>query len=70
MYSPRDFDINLVITQTGEKTWNKGNYEFDNAMALLDLKLEQQEQERIKAEKRKELIAKLTPEERELLDLK
>jgi hypothetical protein len=32
--------------------------------------LEEQKQERIKAEKRKELIARLTPEERELLDLK
>ena len=69
MYSPRDFDITIVITQTCEKTWNKGEYYFDNAMERLDLKLEEQEQKRIKAEKRKELIARLTPEERELLNL-
>ena len=70
LYSPKNFDITLVITQTCEKTWDKGEYYFDNAMERLDLKLEEQEQKRIKAEKRKELIARLTPEERKLLDLK
>jgi len=69
MYSPRDFDEYVVITQTGEKTWNKGN-PLDYVMETLDRKLDEQEQKRIKAEKRKELIARLTPEERELLDLK
>jgi phenylpyruvate tautomerase PptA (4-oxalocrotonate tautomerase family) len=68
LFSPENFDEYVVITQTGEKTWNKGN-PLDYVMERLDLKLEEQEQKRIKAEKRKELIARLTPEERELLNL-
>ena len=70
MYSPRDFDETVSISQEGNSTWNKGGYYFYTMMELLDDKLEEQEQKRIKAEKRKELIARLTPEERELLDLK
>ena len=69
MYSPRDFDEYVVITQTDKSNWNKGGYHFDTMMDLLDSKLEEEEQKRIKAEKRKELIARLTPEERELLNL-
>ena len=39
-------------------------------MDILDEMLEEKEQEKIKAEKRKELIARLTDEERELLGVK
>lgn len=70
MYSPRDFDDYLIINQKGESICDKGAYSFYSMMEHLDLKLEEQKQKRIKAEKRKELIARLTPEERELLDLK
>jgi hypothetical protein len=60
----------VVITQTGESDWNKGNfYYFDCMMDILDEMLEKQKQKEIKEQKRQELIAKLTPEERELLNL-
>ncbi len=39
-------------------------------MRILDEQLEEKRQEEIKAEKRKELIARLTDEERELLGVK
>jgi hypothetical protein len=70
MFSPENFDKKVIITQEGESNWNKGEYIFDAMMGILNGLLEEQKQERIKAEKRKELIARLTPEERELLDLK
>jgi len=38
-------------------------------MDILDEMLEKQKQKEIKEQKRQELIAKLTPEERELLNL-
>lgn len=38
-------------------------------MELLDEKLEEEKQKEIKAQKRKELIARLTSEEKELLGL-
>ena len=67
MFSSEYFDINVVISQAGVSTYSKGEYLFDSAMRIMDEKLEEQEQERIKAERREELIARLTPEERELL---
>jgi outer membrane receptor for Fe3+-dicitrate len=62
----------VFITNENESTWQKGDcdYDFDAMMDILDQELEEQKQREIKAEKRKELIARLTPEERELLDLK
>jgi hypothetical protein len=70
LFSPQNFDEYVVITQNNETDWSKGYQSFYSVMDLLVEKLDEQEQERIKAEKRKELIARLTPEERELLDLK
>jgi hypothetical protein len=70
MFSPKDFDKKAIITQQGESNWNKGEYSFDAMMDILDEMLEEKEQEKIKAEKRKELIARLTTEERELLGVK
>jgi hypothetical protein len=69
MFSPKDFDKKAIITQQGESNWNKGEYSFDAMMDILDEMLEEKEQEKIKAEKRKELIARLTDEEKELLGL-
>jgi hypothetical protein len=65
-----DFNAAAIITQQGESNWNKGEYSFDAMMDILDEMLEEKEQEKIKAEKRKELIARLTDEERELLGVK
>jgi hypothetical protein len=70
MFSPRNFDEKMFITQKGESNWNKGCYGFDAMMDVLDEKLEEQEQEKIKAQKRQELIARLTDEEKELLGVK
>jgi hypothetical protein len=68
--SNREFEpYKVVITQKGESDWNKGNYCFDAMMDVLDEELEEQKQREIKEQKRQELIAKLTPEERELLNL-
>ena len=70
MFRPENFDEKVVITQKGESDWNKGNYCFDAMMDVLDGMLEEKRQEKIKAEKRKELIARLTTEEKELLGVK
>jgi len=59
----------VIITQSGESTWNKGDYNFESMMSVFNKKLEEQEQERIKKEKRKELIATFTKEQRDLLGL-
>ena len=59
-----------VITQKGEMTWNKGTYSFNTMMGLLDVLLEEKRQEEIKKQKRQELLARLTDEEKELLGVK
>jgi hypothetical protein len=69
MFSPKNFDEKVVITQKGESNWNKGCYSFDCMMDVLDKMLEERLQKEIKERKRQALIAKLTPEERELLNL-
>ena len=65
-----DFNENVIITQGGESNWNKGNYSFDTMMDILDEMLEEKLQKEIKEQKRKELIARLTDEEKELLGVK
>ena len=64
------YDDVVVITQSGASTWDKGSYNFETMMSVFDSELDEQEQERIKEEKRKELIARLTDEEKELLGVK
>jgi hypothetical protein len=59
----------VFITNENESTWDKGECSFDAMMSILDQELEEQLQKEIKAQKRQELIARLTPEERELLNL-
>jgi hypothetical protein len=70
MFRPENFDENVVITQQGESDWNKGDYSFDCMMDILDEQLEEKRQEEIKEQKRQELIARLTDEEKELLGVK
>jgi hypothetical protein len=70
MFSPKEFDEKVIITQKGESNGDKGHYSFDSMMDVLDEKLEEQLQKEIKARKRQELIARLTDEEKELLNLK
>jgi len=57
------------ISKQNESRWGVC-WDFDSFMTQLDDKLKEQEREKYKAEKRKELIAKLTDEERELLGVK
>jgi len=70
LFSPEKFDEYVVITQEGEGSDLKGDLGFYDMIVVLDEKLEEQKQKEIKAQKRKELIARLTDEEKELLDLK
>lgn len=65
----------VFITNEGESGWDnvmKGTqfYGFDTMNRILDEKLEEQKEKEIKAQKRKELLARLSDEEKELLGLK
>ena len=59
----------VIITQSGASTWGKGDYNCESMLCIFNKRLEEQEQERIKKEKRKELIATFTQEQRDLLGL-
>ena len=61
------YNQTVFITNEGESTWEKGDYEFWTMDRILDEKLELQTQKEIKEQKRKELIDSLTPEQKELL---
>ena len=68
MFRSEGFDEKVVITQEGSDKW--GGYALYDMMSMLDGKLEEKRQEEIKAQKRKELLARLTDEEKELLGVK
>ena len=70
MFRSEGFDEKVVITQKAESDWNKGCYSFDTMMDILDEQLEEKRQEKIKEQKRQELLARLTDEEKELLGVK
>jgi hypothetical protein len=70
MFRSEGFDEKVVITQKGESNWNKGCYSFDTMMDILDEKLEEKQQKEIKEQKRQELLARLTDEEKKLLGVK
>jgi hypothetical protein len=68
-----NFDERVVINKEGGNDWDWGNgatcsfeYLMDTFVAMLSKK----EQEKLKAEKRKEVLARLTDEELELLGVK
>jgi hypothetical protein len=62
-----NFDERVVITKEGESNWNTGSVSFDAMMDTFVSMLKQKEKEKLKAQKRQELLAKLTDEEKELL---
>lgn len=66
-FGDEHYDNSVFITNENESSWTKGDYEFSTMMNILDEKLEEQRQKEEKAQKRKELINSLTPEQRELL---
>ncbi len=70
MFRQENFDEKMFITQKGESNWNKASYTIDGMMDVLDEMLEEKRQEKIKEQKRQELLARLTDEEKELLNLK
>ena len=70
MFRPENFDENVVITQKGESDWNKDGYSFDYMMDVLDGMLEEKRQEKIKEQKRQEVLARLTDFEKDLLGVK
>ena len=59
----------VFITKEGESTWDYGDCEFSEMNEILDKMIEEKEQKKIKEQKRKELIARLTDEEKELLGI-
>jgi flavodoxin len=64
-----DFDGRVVITEEGESDWNKGTHSFDSMMDTFVDMLSNKKEEKLKAQKRQELLNKLTDEELELLGL-
>jgi hypothetical protein len=70
LFSPENFDDYLIINQKGESTCDKGAYSFYAMMDVLDEELETKRRDELKAQKRQELIDRLTDEEKELLNLK
>lgn len=70
-FSDNDFEEKVTITKDGISDWNSRiGVPFDYMMDTVDGRLKNKEEEKIKAEKRKELINSLTPEQRELLGVK
>ncbi len=70
MFSPKNFDEKMFITQKGESNWNKASYTIDGMIDILDEQLEEKRQEKIKEQKRQELLARLTDFEKDLLGVK
>jgi hypothetical protein len=70
MFRSENFDETVFINQQGETNWDKRCYSFDYMMDVLDGMLEEKRQEEIKEQKRQELLARLTDEEKDLLGVK
>ena len=61
----------VFIDNEGRSDWdNEEDYDFYTMNNMMDEKLEERKQKEIKAQKRQELIARLTDEERDLLGVK
>jgi hypothetical protein len=64
------FAEHIIITKEGENDWNKGTCSCEYLMDTFVDMLGEKEQEKIKEQKRQELLARLTDEELELLGVK
>jgi hypothetical protein len=65
------YNKTVFFDNEGQSNWDTGgDYDFHTLNNILDEKLEEQKQKEIKEQKRQELIARLTDEEKELLNLK
>ena len=68
-----NYKQSIFITNEGESTWDNGEdyfADFYTMNDILDGMIMKQQEKEIKAQKRKELIARLTDEEKELLGVK
>ena len=64
-------DTIVFITNEGKSNWDSGgDYDFYTMDNILDEMLVKQQEKEIKEQKRKELIARLTDEEKDLLGVK
>jgi len=70
MFRTENFDETVFINQQGETNWNKASYTIDGMIDILDEQLEEKRQEKIKEQKRQELLARLTDFEKDLLGVK
>ena len=61
------FDERLVITKEGESNWDNSGCSFEYLMDTFVDMLSNKKEEKLKAQKRQEVLAKLTDEELELL---
>ena len=65
------YNQTVFIDNEGESSWdNGGDYDFYTMDNILDEMLVKQQEKEIKAQKRKELIARMSDEDKELLGLK
>jgi hypothetical protein len=64
-----NYKQSTFIDNKGESTWDTGDYDFGTMNGILDEMVEREKQKEIKEQKRRELIARLTDEEKELLNL-
>jgi hypothetical protein len=68
-----NFSETLVInkhTETEKYEWKKGTASFNYLIDTFDAMLKQKEEEKFKEQKRQELLARLTNEEKDLLGVK
>ena len=63
------FAEHIIINKEGENDWNKGTCSCEYLMDTFVSMLKQKEEEKLKSQKRQELLARLTNEEKELLNL-
>jgi len=60
-----NYKQSIFIDNEGESSWDTGDYDFYTMDNILDEMITKQQEKEIKAQKRKELIESLTPEQRE-----
>ena len=65
-----NFDERVVITKECESNWDNSGCSFEYLMDTFVDMLSEKEQEKIKEQKRQEVLARLTDEEMELLGVK
>ena len=64
-----NFDERVVINKEGESNWDKSGCSFEYLMDTFVGMLSEKKEEKFKAQKRQEVLAKLTDEELKLLGI-